>query len=712
MSNYYSPLDAPLASMERDDASTNDNSNGNSSNMDIDNTESISEGTYHDLPPLIDRRQIPESDVESEGDEDEEYSFEDNNGSNDDIDDQSLNSEQVRADMDLLLGILNSHLGVVPNYEEGDDEEEEAAAEAETTAEEGAEEEGEEAEEDRGHADDYSNEYGDPYAYSDYGYDSEYNYDDDIGNDGNNDDYDPNPCTCPHCLKDRIVGSDYCWDDDETNGEEHPLYPDSSPCAICMEQETSNRKFAHLPCCGPSNPSLDPSSTRFCQKCLARCMATKGCAVPHNSSSAQLAGECPRCKKIVVLEQSDPKSGFSYKRTKVASPSTEALFWYVARNGTSDGALYRSYLLTLAVCPNPNYIPQELLLEYHDESPEHLRTLCQWGLLCKQTTTTLQKPKTQMMALKKFVDLLWKGRLWQGIASILRPRLERTKAFDWKVSKILFTAIENRRKEGSAVYYSIDPVVQSELRSLVFLYLHCFDHEEWYHPFHEYHDCDVYGHKQDSMIKLLPPLLRNPTEKELEKMNWFQEMNCRRVCALWAWKSFVSAYKAASLFRVLPSLWLANLGLSMVVLSIQHLGIPPISDWPPPLASSDAKQKGVVSWLKNTRWRWYLMSGLNLILLKLLWKLALNLLYIGWDLIVAASFCLALGKFIEIFTSKDRQLSELEKKNDKWMLLRYGHSIGCIVAALHLVWSSSPWLYSSIEGFFGQQQRQQEQEQA
>mmetsp|Transcript_2005 Transcript_2005/g.4345 ORF Transcript_2005/g.4345 Transcript_2005/m.4345 type:complete len:189 (+) Transcript_2005:230-796(+) len=95
-----------------------------------------------------------------------------------------------------------------------------------------------------------------------------------------------NPCTCPQCVMDRIIGFHRCCNegldsddddhhhndtkkDDNSNHDNNrdnntPLDCSASPCAICMEPETRKRGFSYLPCCSGSrvNPSPPPTPVR------------------------------------------------------------------------------------------------------------------------------------------------------------------------------------------------------------------------------------------------------------------------------------------------------------------------------------------------------------------------------------------------------------------------------------------------------------------
>eukprot|EP00533_Pseudo-nitzschia_delicatissima_P016282 CAMPEP_0197274848 /NCGR_PEP_ID=MMETSP1432-20130617/13166_1 /TAXON_ID=44447 /ORGANISM="Pseudo-nitzschia delicatissima, Strain UNC1205" /LENGTH=148 /DNA_ID=CAMNT_0042740687 /DNA_START=98 /DNA_END=541 /DNA_ORIENTATION=- len=131
--------------------------------------------------------------------------------------------------------------------------------------------------------------------------------------------------------------------------------------------------------------------------------------------------------------------------------------------------------------------------------------------------------KVALVSLEHLKRALW--GLWQGMEWIAGPYLEsaRNSAYTWRVSKLLLymnkSFQEQSKHEGSAVY-CMDPLVHSELRSLVFRHLHCFDKEEWLDDYEDF-DCDEHEREEDDAIKLLPPLLREATKKEQDDIDDF-----------------------------------------------------------------------------------------------------------------------------------------------------------------------------------------------
>ncbi len=494
-------------------------------------------------------------------------------------------------------------------------------------------------------------------------------------------------CTCPACLMNRIPGSTDFRDDQETEngGTEVPLHREASPCAVCMEPETLTRSFADLPCCGPAKDTgspYDTSSTRFCRKCFSRCIAMHRCAVPSKDSVVEIAGECPRCKKILVLQKSKTEAQYErdslrvrplYKRTKAQLPSSEALFWYIARNGNKNDVTYRPHLVILALCSNPSYIPEELFFNF-SATHEDLRTLCQWGLLRKKETPqkwyqTFEKLTNILFNDLHLTPLVW---LWEGLASIVEPRLEsaKTAIYDWKVSQIYRSIREkipiDAMQEATAVY-CMDPLIHSELRSFVFFYIQESEadpKDDW---------------------NLMPPILEDVqvTSEQMGLLVIIKEKNCYDRCALGVGIFLGASLRAFRKLHIWKGLWLINHALSLVVLSAKNFGIPPLCDWP------ELDQPTTSSWrkvLQKTRWQWHLLTGCNVVLAMQIWKILRQLLTIGWDLVVGASFCLAAGKIVASFTPKKQAQKE-------WLpIAQYA---ACTIVVLHLGWNSG--LHNAIK---------------
>ena len=805
------PLDVHFAVMDADtDMTDHGNRNGDihiiSGDSSIHNTPNHGDGTDSETDSSGEAAVVKDdahADVDVDVDEstgDEGYDFEgsnidssnisieyfDDSGDDDDHDHDVIDQEMIQF-FHMIAQIENPHV-----YSDDDEDEDEDYYDDDEDDDEDDLDDSEDDDEDYEDCDSYQN-------------------DDDDDEDGDSD-----PCTCPHCLMDRIIGCKDCWDDgsvgsdndgednsdDENDNDELPLDPNASPCAICMEPETAKRRFVHLPCCGTTRTAMerdavsglhilpvDTSSTRFCQTCLARYLVTNGCAVPCNLGKnnnnvtnnntraiAQLAGECPRCKKILVLEDynntdtdapgaaadassvllrmscpnNECKHNPSYRHTFVTTPSTEALFWYVARYHKGSGRMvdteYRAFLLTLAAYPNPYCIPEELLLN-NSGSPENIRNLCQWGLLYRRNNnnnTTRGRLQQQLKTLYRRIlhalleHPLWKNniniiiirnRLWKGMTSVFGPRLgsARSNVHNWKVSQIIRSASDTFHKlpNRAGTIYGIDPLVQSELRSLVLRHLQCsvnggdgldrdndcdHDHHEYYYQ--QQHENN--NNNEDCSLRLLPPLLRAPAEAESNEIVNFCEQNGRHQSFLVAWNCFASAWMAICRFRLFRSLQLIDHGLSLALLSTKHLGLPPITEWhvqivAPVVATSSEPTipKGRHS---TWRWRWHVMSGLNVILVVLALKILVQLVCIGMHLILAASACLLVGKFLESLegegsrsqsqpgASKEASSSgEEEKDDDTALLLKDKRIVSGVVALLYAAWHTFALLCAAIE---------------
>jgi len=704
-------LHAAAANIHADtvNATVDDTSNDNNSNGDG-NVNQVGHNLF--VTPLIETRTISDSETEapSEGMEDEasnemtqdQYNFEDNGNSMVGFHDSSTSNE-TDDEFSQLNHELRNEMYDFFNYVQQVEEELGLTFSRNTIN------------------DAYENRDGDfdLYGYTVGGHnddaaaaddDDENNDDDDVYSDL---DEDFDPCTCPNCLMDRITMDEEPVDsnrDDHLCDEffERPLNPDASPCAICMDPETASRRFVHLPCCSPVGTDMDPSSTRFCQKCLTRCLVTTGCAVPSKCPKslmrAQLMGECPRCKQLLVLNDLTPdecevETSINntstltplYKRTRVAMPTTDALFWYVARNGKTVGVKYRAYLVTLAVCPNPHFIPEELLFQ-NIMTPERLRILCQWGLIRKQTTTQewLQRykagvalEKVARVSLEHLKRAIWV--LWQGMEWIAGSYLEsaRYSASNWRVSKLLLymkQSIQEQSKHEGSVVYCMDPLVHSELRSLVFRHLHCFDKDEWVDDYEDF-DCDEHEREEDDAVKILAPLMREATKKEQDDIDDFCWRNCHQQCLLKAWDASCSAHRAFRRLSLFRGLWLTNLALSLALLSLTYVGLPPLVDWPAPKPNS---------WI--ARWRWHLLTGLNLFLVKVAFGVVVKLLGICADLLLEAVVCIGAGKVIEAWTPQKGK-----REKNEWITA--SQTFSCVFGFFYFVWKAYlAWKASALEG--------------
>lgn len=354
--------------------------------------------------------------------------------------------------------------------------------------------------------------------------------------DDDDDDDDSGPCTCPHCMMERF-GCEEAEISDSEEESEAPLDPNASACAICMEPETSTRKFLHLPCCDGVGQAATASSTRFCQKCVARYMAKNGSGVPKTdprSDVGMLAGECPRCKHLLVLEEDDPSSYTDhrpfYKRTRAVKASTQSLHWYIARK---DGGQYRAYLLTLGWC-QPHYIPEELLLN-DTGSMNRITHLCQWGLLekVKGSSTAANKKSFLSDRVRHFSKWLHQ---------------QCPDAFDDPDSPC---SLPNT----AGWVYQIDPQTQLELQKLMLLHLEI--------------DSD-----DDFQLRLTP---------------WDSEENGRRHSFMVACNFTASAWMALCKFRFTRAIRMLNRGVSLALMSSKRL-LPPVSEW------SDVPSRRAACW--------------------------------------------------------------------------------------------------------------------
>lgn len=343
--------------------------------------------------------------------------------------------------------------------------------------------------------------------------------------DNDDDDDNSGPCTCPHCMMERFG----CEDEEVSESEddsEPPLDANASPCAICMEPETATRKFLQLPCCDGVGQAATSSSTRFCQKCVARYMAKSGCGVPKTdprSDVGMLAGECPRCKHLLVLEEEDPTSYTDhrpfYKRTRAVKASAQSLHWYIARK---DGGQYRAYLLTLGWC-QPHYIPEELLLN-DTGSLNRITHLCQWGLL--------QKVKGSSTAANQKSFLSERAHRFQKYLHEKCPD-----GFDDPDSPC-------NLPNTAGWIYQIDPQTQLELQKLLLLHMEI-------------------GDDDDLQLRLTP---------------WDSEENGRKQSFMVACNFTASAWMALCKCRFGRAVRMLNRGMSLALMSSKRL-LPPISAW-------------------------------------------------------------------------------------------------------------------------------------
>lgn len=250
-------------------------------------------------------------------------------------------------------------------------------------------------------------------------------------------------------------------EDDDMNLDDDDgdvLDPMASPCAICMEPETTKRKFVNLPCCGGTLVE-STTSTRFCQQCVIQYMARTGNGVPEDmcsssSKNSNLVGECPRCKRLLVLKGSKPTRSQKkkkipfYQRTQLVPANAHQYHWYIA---SVDGGSYRVYLLTLAWC-DPSFVPEELLL--HDSSSaDRIEHLCQWGILekVKMPPNNCGRWPTTDLADK------WHGLLHRLLPSVV---VDPNSAY---------------QPNQSGAVYKVSPALQMELRNLLVKHLEMDD---------------------------------------------------------------------------------------------------------------------------------------------------------------------------------------------------------------------------------------------
>ncbi|VEU42266.1 unnamed protein product [Pseudo-nitzschia multistriata] len=583
------------------------------------------------------------------------------------------------------------------------------------------------------------------------------------------------PCNCPQCVLHRIVGrhsscyeaTDSCSDEGDEHDNDVPLDPLASPCAICMEPETAARRFACLPCCSSGSrmatrqdshghhlpgtlppTTTDTSSTRFCYKCLVTCLVKNGCGVhrtlergdhDHGSSDktngntdAQLAGECPRCKKLLVLEElplednkdaSKPKwqhplpGGLPkqclakpplarkaseeiayHKRTVAAIPSTEAMFWYVASRNH-----LRIYLVVLATCPNPRYIPEELLLTIDPSSTERIRLLCQWGLIAKRQNSPACASTKSRTSLRKRLGSIMQ-QLWQrgplGTAAAAAEMPDRSDAFwnkhyqailgsvrTWRISRACCSLAEASRNlpNRSGTVYQIDPTVQHTLHRLSAMYLQLGDLDD--PAIDRVGEEDQREYEGYFGLCLLAPRSKLQTQNTTggtsmhdENLELFLEENGRRHCLLVARDCFSSAVMAAGRLRICRSLALARWGSSLVLLSWGVLGLPPLVSWPLAVANNGA-----------ARWRWYAMDGLNLVVGLLLAKILVQVFWIGIHLAKAVAVCHLAGSWLDL--ERQRKRSKRQANQDAGTTETHGilegkRAVGAGILAVYVAWKT------------------------
>jgi len=238
---------------------------------------------------------------------------------------------------------------------------------------------------------DYSEDDDDDYSDDEDDDDDEYDPSDDfdmfmrmmlrgeLTGDASDEEDDEDYCDCPRCSMRRLVlrmgagggGNDTSRDAvaDESLDEtltEGSIDPNSPTCAVCLEHESTRRQLVCLPCCGADAEVERASSTRFCEKCLHKCLRTNR-AVRRNGCSIN---ECPRCKRLLAVANGG----------EVRNATPPQLFYYILEQPQR----YHMYLMVAAWC-HADYLPAELLDLKQNEavSQECTSRLLQWGFLQK-----------------------------------------------------------------------------------------------------------------------------------------------------------------------------------------------------------------------------------------------------------------------------------------------------------------------------------------
>jgi hypothetical protein len=210
-------------------------------------------------------------------------------------------------------------------------------------------------------------------------YGDEDSYDGDDFED-DDDDHGENPgCTCPNCRARRMISNQMLMNmyrsmtgmhqpicgngnDDEDEESEEESDEDETvdgarqqPCAVCF---SSKNPLVQLPCCGGGARELD-STTRFCQKCIYKCLSKSG-----GYHGGCHVGECPRCRTLITVEN---------RRTSAPEcATTEQMCAYAEDNESSLMGV-----MLLAAYGEARYLPIELL----EDDKEKAHKLVQWGIL-------------------------------------------------------------------------------------------------------------------------------------------------------------------------------------------------------------------------------------------------------------------------------------------------------------------------------------------
>jgi hypothetical protein len=342
------------------------------------------------------------------------------------------------------------------------------------------------------------------------------------------------PLTCmyiPYFLSLLRVGEE----EDDDDLEEMLLDEAVSPCAVCLEPETTGRPFCHFPCCGGDGKEAT-STLRFCKKCLVKCFSKEsfnGRDEPKHNNSAWkqaglLAGECPRCKHLLVLQDDGNdttkkiknKGLPRYKRIQPVLASTETLFWYISNHESGDS---RPYLLTAAL-GEAGYIPEELLLD-NGGSQREIAKLCQWGLLTKQK------------------------RRFREAAIARKLHLFLHKKFPKYIGHPDFDTDSSTAPNSTGSVYSVKPDKQIELQNLFSKHLEVDITEE---------GVKVAMHTCGTLPKV---------------------EHSRKQCMLVALNCAQSALIALRKFRLGRAIRIANRGCTLALLSSNYV-LPAVTEWP------------------------------------------------------------------------------------------------------------------------------------
>jgi hypothetical protein len=350
---------------------------------------------------------------------------------------------------------------------------------------------------------------------------------------------------------------------------------------------------------------------RFCYKCLVQYFAKNGCPVPKNNYTiihtnniinynntnnninsdniiggsgsgsgdvagatgpSILAGECPRCKHLFVLEEKpnpyeyvwkeylqqfekDDDNDINipyYKLVDAKIASTQSMFWYIGRKSNGN---YRPYLLTIGYC-HPDLIFEELLLN-DSGSKGKIEQLCQWGLLQKYKKSTITSTSSTSTSTSSTPTSRW-------LQCTLKNKLQTVQQWFWsKFPSWIIDACQDRPNSEGLIYH-IDPVVQMELRYLLSKHL-----------------------ITPSIMSDSPS--SNNNEEEDDAIfhlcssgiccNEIKDQNERNQVSLIVLNYCASAGMALCQFRLVRIVRLINHALSLLLLSSKYLLPTPIDKW-------------------------------------------------------------------------------------------------------------------------------------